>query len=134
MSGILLACTLNLCMVLTEVCDIRPSSWIFPLSVATLGAIVGSSGVPKYTYQNTLWKRAARYGREGLSIGILTGVVSAILILTYISLADPGLFTETTESLYAVTIGINYLIPSVIGGFVGGEIQSSIRGHLTQST
>lgn len=134
MLGILLACVLNLSMVVLAVYDNQSFSWILPMMAATVGAIVGSSGVPKFEYRNTSWKRARRYGREGLSIGILVGILSAVLVLTYSSLADPEAFAGTTGSFYAVFVGLFYMIPSVIGGFFGGEIQSSIRGYMVQTT
>ena len=133
MLGILLACVLNLCMVVLAVYDGQSFSWIYPMLTATLGAIVGSSSVSKYEYRNTSWKRARRYGREGLSIGIPTGIVSAVLILAYASLTNPAAFAGTTGSLYVMIIGINYMVPSVIGGFVGGEIQNGIRGYIVQT-
>ena len=86
MLGIILACVLNLCMVVLAVYDGQSFSWIFPVLAATFGAIVGSSGVPKCEYRNTSWKRAWRYGREGLTIGIITGIISTVLILAYASL------------------------------------------------
>ncbi|WAI00247.1 hypothetical protein [Methanogenium organophilum] len=134
MLGILLACVLNICMVVLAIYDGQSFSWIFPMLTATLGAIVGSSGVPKCEYRNTSWKRAWRYGREGLSIGIITGIISAVLILAYASLANPEAFSGTNGSLYAAFIGLIYIIPSIIGGFFGGEIQSGIRGNIVQTS
>ena len=134
MLGILLACVLNLSMVVLAVYDSQTFSWIFPMMTATVGAFVGSSGVPKFEYRNTSWKRARRYGREGLSIGILVGILSTVLVLAYASLAHPEAFAGTTGSLYAVYLGLFYMIPSLIGGFIGGEIQSSIRGHIVHTT
>lgn len=134
MLGILLACVLNLSVVVLAVYDGQSFSRIFPMMAATVGAIVGSSGVPKFEYRNTPWKRARRYGREGLSIGILVGIISAVLVLAYSSLADPEAFVGTSGSLYPAFFGLSYMIPSVIGGSFGGEIQSSIRGHMVQTT
>lgn len=130
MLGILLACVLNLCMVVLAIYDGQSFSWIFPMLTATLGAIVGSYGVPKCEYRNTSWKRVWRYGREGLSMGIIMGIVSAVLILATASLMNPESFAGTSGSLHAAYIGLFYMIPSVIGGFFGGEIQSGIRGHI----
>lgn len=134
MLGILLACVLNLSMVVLAVFDSQSFSWIFPIMTTTVGAIVGSSGVPKFEYRNTSWKRARQYRREGLSIGILAGILSAILVLAYSSLAHPEAFAGTSGSLYAIYIGLFYMIPSVVGGFFGGEIQGSIRGYMVQTT
>ena len=134
MLGILLACVLNFGMVVLAVYDSQSFSWILPMMTATVGAFVGSFGVPKFEYRNAPWKRARRYGKEGLSIGILVGIISAVLVLTYSSLADPEAFAGTTGSLYAVFIGLFYMIPSVIGGFFGGELEKRISGHMEQTT
>lgn len=134
MGGILLACVLNLSMVALAVNDGQPFPWIFPMMTATVGSVIGSYGVPKFEYRNTTWKRVRRYGREGLTIGILAGILSAVMILAYASLAHPEAFAGTTGSHYAVIIGLSYMIPSVIGGFFGGEIQGSIRGYIARTT
>lgn len=133
MLGILLACVLNLCMVVLVVYDGQSFSWIFPMMTASLGAIVGSSSVSKNEYRNRSWKRAQRYGREGLSIGIPIGIVSTFLVLAYASLVNPAAFAGTAGSLHVVFIGFFYMIPSVIGGFVGGEIQNGIHGYIIQT-
>ncbi len=60
----------------------------------------------------------------------LVGILPAVLVPAYSSPADPEAFAGTTGSLYSTFFGLSYMIPSVISGFFGGEIQSGIRGYI----
>ncbi|WFN34304.1 hypothetical protein L1S32_10745 [Methanogenium sp. S4BF] len=87
-----------------------------------------------FDYRNKTWKRARRYGRVGLTIGICAGIIPEVIILAYASLAPPEAFAGTAGSQYVVFIGLPYMIQPVIGRFFGGQIQGSIRGYIARTT